>query len=57
MRFIFFAAAIIAAFAVSAQAPIVRQNGATAAFYNNIPAAVAAANNGDTIYIPGGSWI
>ncbi len=41
---------------VNAQAPIVRQNGSTIAFYNTIPAAVTAANNGDTIYIPGGSW-
>lgn len=41
---------------VCSQAPIVRQNGNTIAFYNNVPAAVGAANNGDTIYIPGGSW-
>jgi hypothetical protein len=40
----------------SAQAPIVRQNGTALGFYNNVPAAVTAASNGDTLYIPGGSW-
>ena len=35
---------------------IVRQNGAIVSFYTQVPAAVSAANSGDTIYIPCGNW-
>jgi hypothetical protein len=40
----------------NAQAPIVVQNGSTVSQYTTLANAVTAANSGDTIYLPGGSW-
>lgn len=41
---------------ITAQNLIARQHGGNAIFYTDLPTAVAAGQNGDTIYIPGGSW-
>lgn len=49
-------ALILCILQASSQAPIVRQNGNTTAFYNSVGAAVTSASNGDTVYIPGGNW-
>jgi len=40
----------------NAQPLIAVQNGGTPTFYTQLPAAIDAAVNGDTIYIPGGTW-
>lgn len=40
----------------NAQNLITVQNGTSVSFYTTIPLAISAANNGDTIYIPGGTW-
>ncbi|MBK8482803.1 MAG: hypothetical protein IPL31_00210 [Saprospiraceae bacterium] len=58
MKTFFLLSVLIARLSISSNAQnlITVQNGTNVSFYTTITAAVSAAINGDTIYIPGGHW-
>ena len=58
MKTFFLLSVLITRLSISSNAQnlITVQNGSSVSFYTTIPAAVTGANNGDTIYIPGGTW-
>ncbi|MEI6433345.1 MAG: hypothetical protein WCP32_00775 [Bacteroidota bacterium] len=56
-KFIISAFFLLAAFtSITAQNLIAVQNGGAPAFYLQVDSAIVHSQNGDTIYIPGGSW-
>lgn len=55
-KLIFIALVTVCSNAMKAQNLIAVQNGGTPAFYTQVTAAFSAADDGDTIYIPGGTW-
>lgn len=47
---------ILSCMQVNAQQFITVQNGSSVSFYSNLDSAIIRANNGDTLYLPGGSF-